>query len=191
MNIEGKEVKLDLWDTAGQDRYRTLTKSYYRMADGVILVYDVGNIVSFSKLTSWLQELRGMNENAAIVIVGNKTDNLNRRAVTLQAVESYAKEEKLPFIETSAKNGNNVNTIFESLIREILFRKGIISSSSPLFNTQEISAESSKTIDCDHQEATETAKTGAATSLPPIVNLPNNTIKLTVKKDGTKKKNCC
>ncbi|XP_054713570.1 uncharacterized protein LOC129223029 [Uloborus diversus] len=110
MNIEGKEVKLDLWDTAGQDRYRTLTKSYYRMADGVILVYDVGNIVSFSKLTSWLQELRGMNENAAIVIVGNKTDNLNRRAVTLQAVESYAKEEKLPFIETSAKNGNNVNT---------------------------------------------------------------------------------
>lgn len=76
LNVDGSTVKLAIWDTAGQERFRTLTPSYYRDAQGAILVYDVSNANSFSKLENWLSELETYSTKSNIVkmVVGNKID---------------------------------------------------------------------------------------------------------------------
>lgn len=76
LDVEGDIVKLAIWDTAGQERFRTLTPSYYREAQGAILVYDVTNYSTFSKLETWLNELETYSTKSNIVkmIVGNKID---------------------------------------------------------------------------------------------------------------------
>lgn len=83
-NIElgGKSVKIQIWDTAGQERYRTLTKAYYRGAAGIILVFDVTDPISFENVTYWLNKIKKHgDENAEILLLGNKIDLINDIAV--------------------------------------------------------------------------------------------------------------
>ncbi|GFY01827.1 ras-related protein Rab-12 [Trichonephila clavipes] len=118
--IGNKKVDLILWDTAGQERFRAVVSQYFRKADGVLLVYDVTNINSFSKLPKWLSKLKEINETAPIIIVGNKIDEINHKNVCLNAVKEFADKHKLEFIEASAKSGENVDQVFEKLATEIL-----------------------------------------------------------------------
>lgn len=76
LSVDGNTVKLAIWDTAGQERFRTLTPSYYRDAQGAILVYDVSNYNTFSKLETWLNELEiySTKRNIIKMVVGNKID---------------------------------------------------------------------------------------------------------------------
>lgn len=108
-------------DTAGQERFRTLTPSYYRGAHGAILVYDVASKATFQKLDLWLNEL-DMYEtlpNMVKMVVGNKIDQTNRQVVREEG-EKFAKRNQMMFLETSAKTNQNVSTAFEELVRKIL-----------------------------------------------------------------------
>mmetsp|Transcript_5706 Transcript_5706/g.11620 ORF Transcript_5706/g.11620 Transcript_5706/m.11620 type:complete len:205 (-) Transcript_5706:160-774(-) len=113
INIDQHQIKLQIWDTAGQESFRSITRSYYRDAAGALLVYDVTRRESFNHLSRWLEEARqNGNPNMTIMLIGNKSDLEHRRAVTFAEGEAFAKENNLVFLETSAKSAANVETAF-------------------------------------------------------------------------------
>ncbi|WFD36593.1 hypothetical protein MCUN1_003476 [Malassezia cuniculi] len=111
----GKWFRLRVWDTAGQERYRTLTRGYYRGAQGVILVYDVTDSESFDALTTWLSEVEAFCGAPAPIrlIVGNKTDR--QRVVPREDGAAFAKRVGALFAECSAKEGEGVAEAFSEL----------------------------------------------------------------------------
>ncbi|RLN53999.1 hypothetical protein BBJ28_00017525 [Nothophytophthora sp. Chile5] len=108
INIENKQIKLQIWDTS----FRSITRSYYRGAAGALLVYDITRRETFNHLTRWLEEARqNSNSNMAIMLIGNKSDLEHRRAVSFKEGEQFAKENGLIFLETSAKTAANVEDV--------------------------------------------------------------------------------
>ena len=116
-----KNIKLQIWDTAGQDRFRAITKNYYKGANGIILIYDVTNKQSYENVKNWLTQIKEeANPNVIIYLAGNKIDvEEEQRVITTEDGQKIADEYKLPFKETSAKNGINVNEIFQELVEKI------------------------------------------------------------------------
>jgi len=113
INIDSKQIKLQIWDTAGQESFRSITRSYYRGAAGALLVYDITRRETFNHLTRWLEEARqNANPNMVIMLIGNKSDLEHRRQVTREEGEKFAKEHSLIFLETSAKTAHNVEEAF-------------------------------------------------------------------------------
>mmetsp|Transcript_57384 Transcript_57384/g.100847 ORF Transcript_57384/g.100847 Transcript_57384/m.100847 type:complete len:205 (-) Transcript_57384:241-855(-) len=113
INIEQHQIKLQIWDTAGQESFRSITRSYYRDAAGALLVYDITRRESFNHLSRWLEEARqNGNPNMTIMLIGNKSDLEHRRAVSTQEGQLFAQENGLVFLETSAKSAANVETAF-------------------------------------------------------------------------------
>ena len=97
---------------AGQESFRSITRSYYRDAAGALLVYDITRRESFNHLTRWLEEARqNGNPNMTIMLIGNKSDLEHRRAVSTKEGELFAQENGLVFMETSAKTAANVETV--------------------------------------------------------------------------------
>ena len=117
----GKNIKLQIWDTAGQDRFRAITKNYYKGANGIILIYDVTNVQSYENVKNWISQIRDeANPNVVIYLAGNKVDVSEQdKLVKTEDGQKIADEFKLPFYETSAKNGVNINKIFEDLVEVI------------------------------------------------------------------------
>ena len=112
ISIDGKNIKLQIWDTAGQESFRSITRSYYRGAAGALLVYDITRRETFNHLTRWLQEARqNANSNMVIMLIGNKSDLDHRRAVSTEEGEQFATENGLVFLETSAKSAHNVEEV--------------------------------------------------------------------------------
>lgn len=111
---EQKTVKMQMWDTAGQERFRTITRSYFRGAHSVVLVYDVSNQETFDSVQHWMGEIQSLAEkHVAIVLVGNKCDlPAERRAVSTDDGKRLAERFNVPFFETSAKTGVNVDAAF-------------------------------------------------------------------------------
>ena len=120
IEIEGKSIKLQIWDTAGQDRFRTITKTYYKGSHGVILVYDVCDERSFGNVKNWVNQIE-QNAKSSIckVLVGNKCDKAER-VITEEQGRKLAEEYNMKFYETSAKTGQNVEETFRYLTGEIL-----------------------------------------------------------------------
>ena len=120
IEIEGKIIKLQIWDTAGQDRFRTITKTYYKGSHGVILVYDVCDEKSFGNMKNWVNQIE-QNARSSIckVLVGNKCDK-PERVITEEQGRKFAEEFNMQFYETSAKTGQNVNEAFTYLTGKIL-----------------------------------------------------------------------
>merc|ERR1712179_808461 len=111
--LDDTTVKFEIWDTAGQERYHSLAPMYYRGAQAAIVVYDITNADTFTRAKSWVKELqRQASPNIVIALAGNKADLAAKRAVEFEEAKSYAEEKGLLFLETSAKNANNVNEIF-------------------------------------------------------------------------------
>merc|ERR1712000_38745 len=122
-SIEDKQVKLQIWDTAGQESFRSITWAYYRGAAGALLVYDITRRETFSHLSSWLEDARKhSNKDMTIMLIGNKSDLDQKRQVTYSEGEAFAKENGLVFLETSAKTAENVQEAFEGTAAEI-YRK--------------------------------------------------------------------
>jgi len=119
--VDGKTVKLQIWDTAGQERFKTITSSYYRGSDGIFIVYDITDPVSFNNLRVWLNEIdRYMGKGGyKVLLVGNKADQVSSRAVQTAEAEEYASQLGCEFFETSAKENSNVEEIFEALSRSL------------------------------------------------------------------------
>jgi len=120
VQLEGKTVKLQIWDTAGQERFRTITSSYYRGAQGIIIVYDVTDKDSFNNVKQWLHEIdRYASEDVKKLLVGNKSDLDDKRETTYAEAEEEAKNLRMQFLETSAKNSTNVEKAFMAMAKEI------------------------------------------------------------------------
>ncbi|CAN6288335.1 unnamed protein product, partial [Urochloa humidicola] len=118
--IEHKSVKAQIWDTAGQERYRAVTSAYYRGALGALLVYDITKRQSFDHIPRWLEELRGhADKNIVIMLVGNKSDLEEERAVSTEDAKEFAEKENLFFLETSALQATNVENAFQTVLTEI------------------------------------------------------------------------
>ncbi|KAJ2957455.1 hypothetical protein NQZ79_g6851 [Umbelopsis isabellina] len=125
IELEGKTVKLQIWDTAGQERFRTITSSYYRGAHGIIVVYDVTDQETFSNVKQWLQEIdRYAAEGVNKLLVGNKSDLADKKAVDYNAAKEFADSLTIPFLETSAKNSTNVEQAFLTMAKQIKDRMG-------------------------------------------------------------------
>merc|ERR550539_139694 len=109
IDIEDRKVKLQIWDTAGQESFRSITRSYYRGAAGALLVYDITRRETFGHLTRWLEEARqNGNRNMTIMLIGNKSDLEHRRQVSTEEGQAFADKHGLMFLETSAKTAENV-----------------------------------------------------------------------------------
>lgn len=120
INIDGKQIKLQIWDTAGQESFRSITRSYYRGAAGALLVYDITRRETFDHLASWLEDARQhANPNMTIMLIGNKADLAHRRAVQYEEGEAFARDHGLVFLETSAKTALNVEEAFLGTARQI------------------------------------------------------------------------
>ncbi|PPS17963.1 hypothetical protein GOBAR_AA02592 [Gossypium barbadense] len=104
VTIDGRPIKLQIWDTAGQESFRSITRSYYRGAAGALLVYDITRRETFNHLASWLEDARQhANPNMTIMLIGNKSDLSHRRAVSKEEGEQFAKENG-PFFSYSERH---------------------------------------------------------------------------------------
>ena len=113
MYLEDRTVRLQLWDTAGQERFRSLIPSYIRDSSVAVVVYDVSSRSSFANTSKWIEEVRAeRGTDVVIALVGNKTDLVDRREVSVEEGDRKAKEENVLFVETSAKAGFNVKALF-------------------------------------------------------------------------------
>lgn len=120
ITIDGKQIKLQIWDTAGQEAFRSITRSYYRGAAGALLVYDITRRETFNHLTTWLEDARQhSNSNMVIMLIGNKSDLDSRREVKKEEGEAFAREHGLVFMETSARTAANVEEAFINTAKEI------------------------------------------------------------------------
>eukprot|EP01083_Nonionella_stella_P019537 54253_1 len=121
LQIRDKTVKLQIWDTAGQERFHNITTSYYRGAHCIMLVYDVTSTTSFKAINRWLTQIRQHgSKDVEVLLVGNKTDLVDKRIVNLEDAKDLATELKLDVIETSAKDATNVDDAFLKIATEAL-----------------------------------------------------------------------
>ncbi|XP_052671685.1 ras-related protein Rab-44 isoform X2 [Harpia harpyja] len=122
--VDNKRFALRLWDSAGQERYHSMTKQFFRKADGVVLMYDITSEYSFSDVRYWLSCIQeGAEDGVAILLLGNKTDCAEDRKVPTEEGERLAKEHQLMFYECSAASGHNVLESMVSLIRLLKVRE--------------------------------------------------------------------
>ncbi|KAI8981612.1 small GTPase superfamily [Mycotypha africana] len=120
MYLEDKTVRLQLWDTAGQERFRSLIPSYIRDSSVAVIVYDISNRQSFMNTSKWIDDVRAeRGDDVIIVLVGNKSDLSEKREVTVEDAEKRSKELNVMFIETSAKAGHNVKTLFRKIAQSL------------------------------------------------------------------------
>lgn len=121
--INDREVKLQIWDTAGQERFRTITCNYYRGAHGVVVVYDITDRESFDSVKNWMVEIeKYAQENVNKLLIGNKCDQTAKRQVSHEEGADLARQLKIDFQETSAKEVTNVDTVFKTMAENILNR---------------------------------------------------------------------
>ena len=116
-----KIVKVQLWDTAGQDKFRAITRNYYKGARGIILIYDVTNTKSYENIKKWINEIKEeISENVTIILIGNKIDNEAERKISKEQGEKLANDFHVQFFETSAKTGEGINESVFYLVQKIV-----------------------------------------------------------------------
>ncbi|XP_060700377.1 ras-related protein Rab-37-like isoform X5 [Hemiscyllium ocellatum] len=116
-------IGFTIWDTAGQERFRSVTHAYYRDAQALLLLYDITSKSSFDNIRAWLTEVHEYaQQDVVIMLLGNKADITSERAIKREEGEKLAREYGVPFIETSAKTGINVELAFLAVAKELKHR---------------------------------------------------------------------
>jgi Ras-related protein Rab-6A len=124
VTIHDQDVRLILYDTAGQEKFRSLIPMYIREAQIILLIYDISDRESFDSMPKWIQEVLDVkNTDPVLVLIGNKNDLEKDRKVTFEEGKKFAEENKFIFEEVSAKNGNNFESLFEVKIFEAIYNK--------------------------------------------------------------------
>lgn len=122
MQVDGKHIKLQIWDSAGQERFRALTASYYRGAHAVAVVFDLSRYNSIDTVSdTWLDEIdKHCGRDVRKILIGNKSDLVAKRQVTDEHANSVAKTNNMFYVETSAKTSHNVYEAFKSIVTDIV-----------------------------------------------------------------------
>lgn len=120
VQTEQHRIQLQLWDTAGQELFRSVTRGYYRGSAGALLVFDLTNRDSFDNITSWLTDIRNVaRADVVTLLIGNKADLADKRQVSTEEAEAFAKEKGMQYFETSAKTGANIQTAVDACVAVI------------------------------------------------------------------------
>ena len=120
IEIKGKKIRIQIWDTAGQEKYKSITRNLFLKVQGILAVYDITNEISFQNLKTWIKTIKDeCGAHTPIIIVGNKNDLDNQRTVDQNEAISYAKNEKIEYIECSSKTGDNIEKAI-SIISEMV-----------------------------------------------------------------------
>ena len=121
LTVKDSVVRLQIWDSAGQENYRSITRSYYRNTSCALLVYDITSRRTFESLNNWLEDARNFGNGAMrFVLVGNKADSEGERQVRREEGEEFARANAMLFFEVSAKETLNVSKMFELLVENVL-----------------------------------------------------------------------
>ena len=121
----GELVKLRIFDTAGQERFKSISINFIKKANGILLLYDITNKSSFESVNKWIESIRQVGEEKiSIVLVGNKCDLEKERKISLEEGQAKAAEFDLPFFESSCKDGINIKDAFVKLSEEIIKKNG-------------------------------------------------------------------
>ena len=120
-----EKIKVSIYDTAGQEKFKNIVKNYYKGANGVLLIFDISKKYTFEKLDFWLEDLKENSDtdnlnNLVIYLVGNKNDLEEKREVSSEEANQFAMEHNLPYIEISAKTGNNIKKLFDEMVKKTL-----------------------------------------------------------------------
>ncbi|KIM30199.1 hypothetical protein M408DRAFT_328274 [Serendipita vermifera MAFF 305830] len=120
VEMDGTSIRVQIWDTSGQDRFRPITTAYFPGSGGIILVYDVANHSSYVNVARWLKDLRyHIKPGTPILLIGNKSDLCLGREVTTEEAQHFAAAEGLSFIEISALDGYNVESALRAILNDI------------------------------------------------------------------------
>jgi small GTP-binding protein len=155
INIGEKTIKLQLWDTAGTEKFRSITTGYYRGADAAFVVFDLSSKTSFKAVSEWIEnyyKYKNPDSEKNVVLIGNKVDLVDKREVTQEEAENYVKDNNIFYFETSAKEGKNIEECFnfmaeklleqyENKDNELVKRKDVIRSDNLKENTEVIIGE--------------------------------------------------
>ena len=151
VNVMNHDIKLQIWDTSGQERFRSITQNFYRNADGIMLVFDITNRTTYSHIRDWLNEIQSIDKNIKIILIGNKIDRENERKIDKKTVEEFAQNKNLPYYETSAKTGHNVNEIYKGIAELLLANK-----TDEEIKEQFVKIQNSLSISSDNEESSKT-----------------------------------
>ena len=120
ITIDDQIFRIQIWDTAGQENFRSITRAYYKNSVCAMLVYDITNRSSFENLQDWLKDIISQSpKTVLIILLGNKIDLKEKREVEFEEGEQFAQKNGLIFMETSAKTGEGVEEIFKKSVQEI------------------------------------------------------------------------
>lgn len=120
ISINDQEINLQIWDSAGQEKYNSITKQYYRRTDGILVVFDVSSRTSFNGVMTWLEEIEiSSAKGIPVVILGNKCD-LPKKEVTKEEAIEFAETKGFSYYETSALDGTNINEAFMDIVLKIM-----------------------------------------------------------------------
>lgn len=121
-------AQLIFWDSAGQERFQSMTKNYYKNSDVLLLIFDVMDNKSFSQLETWLNGIiENKVQHALVYLIANKIDYGSRRLISTHQGEILAERYNIPYYEVSALSGYNIDKLFEDIVSEIVKKKYVLS----------------------------------------------------------------
>ena len=122
-NHEGHKIKAQIWDTAGQEKYKAITGAYYKGSKGALVVYDITQKKTFENIEKWVNDLKAAGDpKITIILIGNKNDLDDKRQVSKDQGEEKARSFGCAFLETSAYSGDNIDKAFNLMVKEIYER---------------------------------------------------------------------
>ena len=145
IEVKNKKIRIQIWDTAGQVKYKAITRNLFLKVMGAIIIYDITNEKSYTNLKSWVELIREeCGSHMQIIIVGNKCDLDSERKINQDEVMNYAEEEKIEYIETSCKTGENVHKVVKTICEKILENNDLSTDMSFTLNSSSFMAPKKK-----------------------------------------------
>jgi Ras-related protein Rab-1A len=147
LEIDEKLIKIQIWDTAGHEKFRTITTSYYKSAHAIIILYDITEQSSFEHIKNWMVEIEKFVKQGVLkLIVGNKKDLEDKRQVSKEEAEAFAKNNGVKFLEVSAKDNINIEELFFGVVKTLYERYlKSINDNQNISGTNVVITESKKT----------------------------------------------